>query len=585
MKTLVQWTRAIPSGWETLDSADWADVPEKPDVSPSLEEVTTDDAGWVNRINVQGVIFTGDHYAVEDLPVEGGCKVTTWWDDPRTNPPGSKTATEITLLPLAPDPNLGGAINTKQFRVVYAEKKAMQKLLINGIPQNTVFKDWADFVIPDIKLIRHGKNMDLELLSKHNELQESTGWRMWTEHLDITEVNPNGALPSQRSKGRYSIPSGTMTMYSRMGYFAAGETPHTGVYTGIITLHADSITERDMGAEMPLSTGGVILCSTSMSGLPGVEWPVGNYRHQIDVTVAGGDVTYGLLNILDDSNVFYAGHFGRQNEANDNADAHPAHQQTESAFTGTGLKLATTGASTTWGVLVDDETDRLEIVITGNNAALHKAEDLTLQVNTTDDYIDGPWVEVLDHRAVITGVHTTSCDSTTRWDADDTEYIGRDSGGTLYRAACIFDIRAIHSDAVIDKILFEPYCVSVWSGRWWNRIGGCWSEPSGDPVARVFPDLATGREYKRYSSQQMILNVSPEYLNANAIDDLHNHIASGLTYWSVALTAEDEATTDRAFQINATAAANPSRDPRLFIYYARGAEAAAENAPHFGMNF
>jgi len=579
MKVLVQWTRATPSGWEQIDSSEWANTPFKVDPTPPVSLSIDNDAGWVYSLNIQGVIMGADHYYVEHT-MDGGCRATIWDDDPRTNPIGERYATEITFRPLAPDARLGGAINTNQSRVVYAEEKAVARLTKSGIPEKTIFKKWTDFKLPAPELIRHGKQVDdNELLSTHDGATEEISWRQWTEHLPESELDVTGKLLGQRSQGRYSVPSGTMTMYIRGGTYAAGVSAHTGIYTEYITKHADSITERTKALTVPAAVGGVAYDAVSMSGLPGVEWPQGEYRCQIDCLVAGAAIEYGLLPLE-----YYAGQFCRLPQSNDDSDTHPAHSQEEAAFLGTGLKLATTVDNAIFSVVNDDETDRFGVCLVLQNTAAHKSYDHTFEVNTTDDFVDGPWDEGLDHLTVITGVHTTSYDIGNRWDADASEFVGRDAT-VLYRSACIFDITELPDNANITKILFETYNVSVYNALDWTRLGGIWCEVSGSDPWTSFTEIGSGLEFKRYSNHAQTLNWAPEYLNDIAITDLTNHIGSGLQFWQVGLINENEVIDDRGYQFRAKAGGEPFRDARIWIYYSRADDAVTENAPYYGTNF
>ena len=118
------------------------------------------------------------------------------------------------------------------------------------------------------------------------------------------------------------------------------------------------------------------------------DWGTGSYRYQIDCTV-NGDTTnfsYGLLDVGT-----AVGHFARVNTG---ASAHigAVVQQTEGAFTGTGLKLATTGATEDFN---DGggraSTDRFACIVAVFRSTNHGNQTITLELNETDDFIDGPF--------------------------------------------------------------------------------------------------------------------------------------------------------------------------------------------------
>ena len=135
MKVLVQWAAATPSDWIAVDSADWAALPSKPE--PVGGEIIDATPGWICQICVQGMSFTGDHYAVlHDTPT-GGCTVYCWSDDPGDFQPEDYFGHVTTFLPLAPDPKFGGAYNTRQTRQFYggaAKRKLYADSKIDALP-------------------------------------------------------------------------------------------------------------------------------------------------------------------------------------------------------------------------------------------------------------------------------------------------------------------------------------------------------------------------------------------------------------------------------------------------------------------
>ena len=64
MKVLVQWSKAAPEDWHEIDSADWATLAKRP--VPTGGEIIDQTPGWIYQVNIQGVCFSADHYAVID---------------------------------------------------------------------------------------------------------------------------------------------------------------------------------------------------------------------------------------------------------------------------------------------------------------------------------------------------------------------------------------------------------------------------------------------------------------------------------------------------------------------------------------
>jgi len=171
VRVLFQWASSNPMAWQEVDSASWSGLPKKAD--PQGGEIINGKPGWINRVCVQGVEFTADHYAVEDLP-GSGCRVYAWSDDPEDYPSGFKNAKVCEFLYLAPDLNMGGAINTRQTITFYAES-GVKALMPNKI-ENGEIKDWEDFVVPSESIIRHGVWLPDSLYRGHERFREKTSW-------------------------------------------------------------------------------------------------------------------------------------------------------------------------------------------------------------------------------------------------------------------------------------------------------------------------------------------------------------------------------------------------------------------------
>ena len=174
MKVLYQWATVPPSDWQEIDSADWASLPVR--TLPVLEVGFNSMLGWINAINVQGVLFEADHYAVEDIP--DGCKVTIWNDDLGDRETSGFYAAEWTFLTLAPDESVGGLYNTRQSRVVYTD------MSVSG----QIVKPWAEFTPPDESLVRHGIWMSDADFARTVGERSVRGWREWSEGVPEENV-------------------------------------------------------------------------------------------------------------------------------------------------------------------------------------------------------------------------------------------------------------------------------------------------------------------------------------------------------------------------------------------------------------
>jgi len=183
MKILAQWAKRTPGDWEEIDSADWfakAKKPLPPSAGTRIPASALDNAaGWINALNVQGVIYTGyDHYAVSDLP-DGAIKVTAWKDDPAYYTAADLFAIETIFRPLAPDPEMGDAINTNQSTVVYTGAKSREWFDAVGPLNKTEIKDYADFVKPSAGKIRHGIYIEDAHFEAHRSSLSKKSWRDW----------------------------------------------------------------------------------------------------------------------------------------------------------------------------------------------------------------------------------------------------------------------------------------------------------------------------------------------------------------------------------------------------------------------
>lgn len=376
MRVCVQWSQATPGDWQEVDSADWHTLPELPPPD-GIDGVKDQRKGWVHRLSIQGVEFTAEHYAVEHISDEE-IRVTVWNDSSLDHPSGERFALVWTFKTLAPDLYFNGAINTRQTKVVYLDLGGALNDRWGDVPiQDTEFKDWSEFVPPD-SIARHGILVSDDLNDQHNNSYTKRTWREWTEGIDPSELK-NGKVKPQRSQGRYNIPDGTKTYY----------TTTTATATGIhVATHEKQLSDTDEASPTDISDtlggGDSILFAaiTTDAGEPGDDtWPTGDYRYQIDATTVGANITYGARTAGSAN-----GHFARVNTGLTSDLETKA--QTEALFSGTGLKLATTG-SVSW--TAGATSDRFEVLIAATRPANHGNQTFTMQIGESDDFADGPW--------------------------------------------------------------------------------------------------------------------------------------------------------------------------------------------------
>jgi len=381
MKLLVQWTLKSPDNWVLLDSSAWASLAKLPEPAKGKTGDNNVKPGWVFDLNAQGVRFSGnDHYAVEDLG-GGSIRVTVWNDDPDDWPEGTKYARVWTLLPLAPDDELGGAINTKQTQIIYAQDTAK---FPSALP-------WEDFLLIRDAILasgleRHGIWVSDRKSEEHVAAQESWSWRHWVDHLPLEEsdaapsivVAGRRRLKPQRPQGRYKKAGGTIT------YFQRDTDRSNGIHSSINEDAFETTAGAGETESALIPMGGAresFVFTTPTNEPDSADWPNGTYRCQVDVSMAEADLTYGLF----DAAPIHDGHFGRVNSGL------TAHEETifqaEAAFSGTGLKLATV----VWNPAAGLQSERFECALTVINGNAHMDQSLELTFDA-DAFADGPWV-------------------------------------------------------------------------------------------------------------------------------------------------------------------------------------------------
>ncbi len=376
MKILVQQTLRIPQNYRQIDSSQWKDFPTKP--LPVGGETIDEVEGWIFDLLIQGISFSGnDHYCVEDL-ANGGVRVTVWNDDPDDIPEEEFTARVWTLLPLAPDARLGGAINTQQSQIVFASPSKLERLREHGPVEHTTYRLWSEFHEPPAALVRHGIWLPPEALVEHQKEETPHGWREWGDHLDLSELDEQGFVRTQRSQGRYDKPRGTIT------YFLHDVTVSSGIHAAGFELEmeeTDVAVPTNVNPTVPQASDTLAFMWSTLSGSPGVDdWPNGAYRCQIDVNQVMLVDGYGFL-----TRGGSAGHFARV-DSGLTADQQ-SWTQDESAFTGTGIKLATHTIDPSSGA----SGDRFEALLAADNSDTMMDGNLRISHDDSDSFADGPW--------------------------------------------------------------------------------------------------------------------------------------------------------------------------------------------------
>lgn len=387
MKILVQWSRRTPQGWEEIDSSEWAASPKR--AVPTARGGQDNLPGLVFKTNIQGVESDADHYAFEDLP-GGGCRSTIWNDDPDDYPPGQKFAMVRTFLPLAPDQRHGGAWNTRQSCTVFAEDEVRREFeRFNWNPAE--LRPWSEFVAPPEEITRHGVWVSDALNAKHDAKREIRGWREWTDGVPADMVrdgkvlfNPTRTLPrlrDQRAAGLWARSEFTKTYYHSDSAvsigFAAAE------FEQELSLSPTAVATQTSAA---IAGGGdsLVWAATTPATDPNeAAWPspIASYRHQIDCSAVGTNITFGLLTVGASLGRFHRFNSGLGTSLE-------SRSQAEAAFSGTGLHLATaTGANWSAG----NASDRYGIMIAAGRPASHGNQSISVDVNEADDFADGPW--------------------------------------------------------------------------------------------------------------------------------------------------------------------------------------------------
>lgn len=246
MKICVQWTHDNPKGWKDITSDTWESLPFKEDPTsfldikidgktPTPKELREDQGGvgsrqaiftqnapindtdgWIWKLNVNGIEFTADHIAVEDIQethdgeLLTGVKVWEINDSPHFYGDNMFHARVWRIFPLnlpGHDSKKPNKINTRQIRTDYGQQGYLD--LMNNrvgpnspIPQGMTtswgkkveFFPWDDLVLPLNTKIRHGITVPKLLCDQHEAAHDT---RTWMESIDgippkYLEINAAG---------------------------------------------------------------------------------------------------------------------------------------------------------------------------------------------------------------------------------------------------------------------------------------------------------------------------------------------------------------------------------------------------------
>lgn len=183
MRVLVQWGLRTPADWEAIDPhADpqaWAKLPKR--ARPSGVQTPNNQRGWIVALNCQGLIAESDVIAVEPVVIDGEpCIRLTEWDD-TSQEPGYEQARVWTIKPLAPDPALGGRLNTRQSVVCYYGDTLYGLTMLDPsrIEPNRTVRHWSEFTPPAESLRRYGVLLSDTLWQQHRARRSQRGWADW----------------------------------------------------------------------------------------------------------------------------------------------------------------------------------------------------------------------------------------------------------------------------------------------------------------------------------------------------------------------------------------------------------------------
>lgn len=362
MKIYVQWSLDTPETWREYDSSEWALLPAKP--IPTGGEIIDAGLGWITSISVQGINFTGDHFAVEDHV--DFLDVFAWWDDPDDYPPEWQGGHRYRFYP----PTVKENRWAEKYWDTNIEHELYGGTLMydqwNRPIEGSVTKRIGEFIPPPINLIRHGIWLPDDLYEAHSALQGPVGWHQYCEggweppefavHSITYLLNAPDALDSGCTPA---------TDFNR-------KMDETGQVSGLLASNYGG------------SVSKISHAFTSEAGDPGDgDWPTASggdpYECSMDTNDIGADVTFGLL-----TQGTANGEFTRVNSG---CTRQEGFVQGEGAFNATGVNVAT---NTSVNPSAGASSDRFQVRIAGVRGINHGNQPLTFDM-TSSSFGKGPW--------------------------------------------------------------------------------------------------------------------------------------------------------------------------------------------------
>ena len=380
MKLLVQWTQSNPNDWVEIDSSEWASLPKRPE--PKGGEGIDDSPGWIYGVNVMGTVFIGnDHIAIEDIN-DTDIKVTTWSDD--LDDYSERNAMVTIFKPHGPSAIRRGAIVTNNSAVKYSEGKKYELLNGKNFPN---LKYYDEFVPPDEKVTRHGIWIPDRLADQHDNIRARHGWREWTDGVPEEFIKDGKVIRGFRSLGMYEPSRHTITFYARTTASAdvADYRQNYLLDTGNIATD-NTVTWNQVNTYFVKAADAQPIASwTTATGNPNTaDWPSGDYRWFFVIDT----LTFSGTNDTIDLSI--------RRVASDGTTVSET-LTTDSSITAAGTHSVTVNTDPGYSA-----GDRYKVTVIGNTGGSHGNPELIWNVDDTDDYVDGPWTEIVSTRRIFT---------------------------------------------------------------------------------------------------------------------------------------------------------------------------------------
>lgn len=343
----------LPSGWLHFDLFSGDKFP------PGVK---------INAAAYQGLVFEGMDRLV--AWVEGEILVVAVVHDDPKDWLGNRWARVVRFPPIVPDPNFGGAYNTRADQTLYAEGEPAVDL--------ARFFDVLPF---DALPVLEGEELAGQWLADeqfeaHRTARALVNWREWGHGIPEEDLDERGRVPDQRPLGRYDVPKGTRTYFLRSD--PQPSTAHSADEENLMIRDSPGPSDQqstNVGGNPELS----FVWSSEAAEPALLSWPAGTYRVQLDVPAVGVDLVFGFLTIG-----AVSGHIGRIDAALD-ADLE-TFAQSEGVLTGAGLHLVTFAAN--WSSF--NTSDRVDAALAAERQTGHGNQQITIRYSA-DCFLDGPW--------------------------------------------------------------------------------------------------------------------------------------------------------------------------------------------------